>query len=266
MVRPLGNPGERLVSWAPEVQRLLRPIDQVTGTGKEVLARLIHEGGPRRDKPLVAVNCGAIPAELLESTLFGHERGAFTGAGQQQKGLFEAADGGTIMLDEVGELPAAAQVALLRVLEEKRVRRVGATREIEVDVRVIAATHRDLEAMVEARSFRRDLFYRLNGVDVTLPPLRARREDIAPLAERFLKKAAKANGREVRSIAPEAMVLLKEYGWPGNVRELRNAVERAVVIAEAARLLDMPLRTLQDKISRHGIKRRLDHREGDTNV
>jgi DNA-binding NtrC family response regulator len=296
-----------------------------TGTGKEVLARLIHEGGPRRSRPLVAVNCGAIPAELLESILFGHEKGAFTGAGQK-KGLFEAANGGTILLDEIGELPAAAQVALLRVLEEKRVRPVGAVEEIEVDVRVLAATHRDLEAMVAAGGFRSDLLYRLNAMEVTLPPLRERRQDIASLATRFVHAAAKANSRAVRAIAPDAMALLERYAWPGNVRELRNAVERAVVVAEgetiapldlparvrssgaapaapaapaepatsrytgshknrmesferdtllealresgdnqtqAARLLDMPVRTLQHKLHRFGIKRTIDHGSGD---
>jgi len=204
-----------------------------TGTGKEVVSRAIHLGGTRRERPLVSVNCGAIPRELVESTLFGHERGAFTGASQQHRGVFEAADGGTVLLDEIAELPPAAQAALLRVLEAKRVTRVGSTKEIEVDVRVIAATHRDLDAMCEKAQFRRDLLYRLNVMTITIPPLRARTEEIPALARRFLGDANLANGREVRAIGPEAMALLERYAWPGNVRELRNVVERAVVIAEA---------------------------------
>ncbi|AUX23525.1 sigma-54 dependent transcriptional regulator [Sorangium cellulosum] len=215
-----------------------------TGTGKEVLARFIHDRSPRRAGPLICVNCGAIPALLIESTLFGHERGAFTGASQQHKGVFEAAAGGTVLLDEVGELPAAAQAALLRVLETKRVTRVGATREIEVDVRVIAATHRDLDAMCDEGTFRLDLLYRLNAMTLDIPPLRARRDDIAPLAAGFLEQANRAHQGKVRSIAPEALALLKGYAWPGNVRELRNAIERAVVIAEGEAILarDLPER------------------------
>ncbi len=203
-----------------------------TGTGKEVLARLIHESGPRRERPMVSVNCGALPAQLVESILFGHERGAFTGAVQQQRGVFEAADGGTVFLDEVGELPAAAQAALLRVLETKRINRIGSTREIEVDTRIIAATHRDLEAMVSAGSFREDLYYRLCVMTLEIPPLRDRREDIPFLARRFVHLAASANRSSVRAIRPEVMEVFEHYSWPGNVRELRNAIERAVVIAE----------------------------------
>ncbi|WP_437617538.1 sigma 54-interacting transcriptional regulator [Sorangium sp. So ce1151] len=215
-----------------------------TGTGKEVLARFIHDRSPRRGEPLICVNCGAIPALLIESTLFGHERGAFTGASQQQKGVFEAAAGGTVLLDEIGELPAAAQAALLRVLETKRVTRVGATREIEVDVRVIAATHRDLDAMCDAGTFRLDLLYRMNAMTLNIPPLRARRDDIAALAAGFLKQANAAHPSRVQSIASEALVLLKSYSWPGNVRELRNAIERAVVIAEGETIMarDLPER------------------------
>ena len=203
-----------------------------TGSGKEVVARAIHERGPRRDKPLISVNCGAIPAQLVESTLFGHEKGAFTGASQQQAGVFESADGGTVLLDEVGELPAAAQAALLRVLETKRLTRVGSIKELEVDVRVVAATHRDLEAMCEQGSFRRDVLFRLNAMTVNIPPLRERGEEIAPLAARFLREANEANGSEIEGIDSAALQLLHRYDWPGNVRELRNAIERAVVIAE----------------------------------
>lgn len=202
-----------------------------TGTGKEVVARLIHGASPRRGAPLHCVNCGAIPQNLAESTLFGYERGAFTGAMHPQKGVFEAAHGGTVLLDEIGELPAAVQAALLRVTETKRITRVGSTKEIDVDVRLIAATHRDLEAMAEAGSFRRDLLYRLNAMTLALPPLRARPEDIAPLAARFLERASRGCGRTLTGIRPEAMALLERYSWPGNVRELRNAIERAAAIA-----------------------------------
>jgi two-component system response regulator AtoC len=217
-----------------------------TGVGKEVVARAIHAGSLRGQKPIVSVNCGAIPGQLLESTLFGHMRGSFTGAYQDQKGVFEAAEGGTVLLDEIGELPAAAQAALLRVLDLKQVIRVGSTKEISVDVRVIAATHRDLEAMCETGAFRRDLFYRLNALPILIPPLRERPEEIEPLAKRFLREANRANGRSVRGIDPAALVRLKSYGWPGNVRELKNAVERAVVIAASDMITedDLPERVL----------------------
>ena len=217
-----------------------------TGTGKEVLAHRIHHGGPRGAKRMVRVNCGAIPEQLVESTLFGHERGAFTGAMQQQKGVFEEADGGTVFLDEIGELPLSAQAALLRVLETGSFARVGATREMAVDVRIIAATHRDLEAMVAEKTFREDLYYRLNTMTITIPPLRARRDEIEPLARRFLRQANEANGRDVQGIAPEALARLQVYAWPGNVRELKNAIERAVVVARAALLgaEDLPARLL----------------------
>ncbi len=203
-----------------------------TGSGKEVLARLVHESSSRQDKPLLCVNCAAIAASLLESTLFGHEKGSFTGATAQQKGVFESADGGTVFLDEIGELPAPAQAALLRVLETKVFTRVGSTKEIAVDVRVIAATHRDLESMVQDGRFRQDLFFRLNTLTLNLPPLRERAEDIPMLAERFLEDANRANGTSVRAIDPFALQLLRAYNWPGNVRELKNAIERAVLIAQ----------------------------------
>jgi DNA-binding NtrC family response regulator len=213
-----------------------------TGSGKEVLARYLHEQSPRRARPLVCVNCAAIAPSLLESTLFGHEKGAFTGALQQQKGVFEAADGGTVFLDEVGELPPAAQAALLRVLETKRVSRVGSTRELPVDTRVVAATHRDLEAMCDRGAFRQDLLYRLNAVTLRIPPLRERREDIPVLVERFLEASIAEVGSAVRGIDPEALELLVAHTWPGNVRELRNVIERAVVIArdESVTLDDLP--------------------------
>ena len=203
-----------------------------TGTGKEVIARAIHEGGPRKKEPLRTINCAAIPGMLIESVLFGHEQGAFTGADKQAKGIFEQADGGTVFLDEVGELAAPAQAALLRVLETKKLTRVGGDREIAVNVRVIAATHRDLEAMVEAGRFRQDLLYRLNTMTLRLPPLRERVDEIRPLADAFLDEARRHVGSDVRAIDAAAMAALEGYAWPGNVRELRNVIERAVALAE----------------------------------
>jgi DNA-binding NtrC family response regulator len=286
-----------------------------TGTGKEVIARAIHDAGPRKKQPLRTINCGAIPPTLIESVLFGHEQGAFTGADKAARGIFEQADGGTVLLDEIGELVPSAQAALLRVLETKRLTRVGGDKEIEVDVRVIAATHRDLEAMVEAGRFRQDLLYRLNTMTLRIPPLRERVDEIRPLAERFLKEASRDAGTGVRSIDPQALAALEAYPWPGNVRELRNVIERAVVLAEgkaivladltervragsrapepavtadgptdyrdhvrkfeielivralhqhdgnqteAAKALNLPLRTLVHKIQTYGIKKKFD--------
>ncbi|WP_164015008.1 sigma 54-interacting transcriptional regulator [Pyxidicoccus trucidator] len=215
-----------------------------TGTGKEVLARFLHDEGPRRAQRMVRVNCGAIPRELVESTLFGHERGAFTGAGQLKQGVFEEAHGGTVFLDEIGEMPLAAQVALLRVLETGAFSRVGASKELTVDVRVIAATHRDLEGMVAAGSFREDLYYRLNAILLAIPPLRERLDELEPLVHRFLRLANEGNGRNVQGLEPATLELLRAYSWPGNVRELKNAIERAVVVARGALLApgDLPVR------------------------
>jgi DNA-binding NtrC family response regulator len=203
-----------------------------TGTGKEVIARAIHDGGPRKKQPLRCINCAAIPGTLIESVLFGHEQGAFTSADRSARGIFEQAGGGTVLLDEIGELAGSAQAALLRVLETKKVTRVGGDREIDVDVRVIAATHRDLEAMVLAGRFRQDLLFRLNTMTLRIPPLRERVDEIRPLAERFLKDARRQAGSDVRAIDPQALAALEAYPWPGNVRELRNVIERAVVLAE----------------------------------
>jgi len=212
-----------------------------TGSGKEVIAQAIHDGGPRKKAPLRAINCAAIPQTLLESVLFGHEQGAFTGADKATGGIFEQANGGTVFLDEIGELQPSAQAALLRVLETKRVMRVGGHKEIEVDVRVIAATHRDLEAMVAAGRFREDLLYRLNTMTLRIPPLRERVDEVKPLAERFLKEASSKAGTAVKSIDAKALEALEAYSWPGNVRELRNVIERAVVLAEgkAIQLADL---------------------------
>jgi two-component system response regulator HupR/HoxA len=203
-----------------------------TGTGKELFAQLIHANGPRRARPFVAQSCGALPETLLESELFGHARGAFTGASADRKGLFEEADGGTIFLDEVGETSAAMQLRLLRVLQEGEVRRLGAAATRAVDVRVIAATNVDLEAEVAAGRFRRDLFYRLNVFPIHLPPLRERADDVPALAAHFLRQACQRARRAVPSVGPEALRLLRAYPWPGNVRELENEIERAVALAE----------------------------------
>jgi DNA-binding NtrC family response regulator len=205
-----------------------------TGSGKEVLAQAIHDKSGRRKRALRCINCASIPEQLIESALFGHEKGSFTGADRRAMGLFEVASGGTVLLDEIGELSPPAQAKILRVLETKRVNRVGGSKDIEVDVRVLAATHQDLEQMCEAGRFRWDLFYRLNGMALKLPPLRDRPEEILPLAEHFMREAAKANRCNVRQIDEAAQKLLTSYGWPGNVRELRNVMERAVVIAQEA--------------------------------
>jgi len=202
-----------------------------SGTGKELIARAIHANSPRRDKPFIPVNCGALPDTLLESEMFGHEKGAFTGAVGLKAGLFEAATGGTLFLDEIGELGPALQVKLLRVMQDQEVRRVGGTTSVKVDVRIIAATNRDLEQLVKEDKFRDDLFYRLNVVRITLPSLVDRKEDIPMLAHHFLQKYVGGTSSGVRGFLPETMALLKEYRWPGNVRELENAVERAVSLS-----------------------------------
>ncbi len=201
-----------------------------SGTGKDLLAKAIHASSSRKGKPFVAVNCAALQDTLLESELFGHVRGAFTGAVAAKKGLFEAADGGTLFLDEISQTSASMQVKLLRALQEKSVRPVGGTREIPVDVRIIAATNSRLEELVEAGTFREDLYYRINIIPVRLPPLRERREDIPVLAEHFLEGFASSMGKSVSRISTEAMDRLTAYGWPGNVRELEHVIERAVAL------------------------------------
>ena len=217
-----------------------------TGTGKEVLAELLHKLGPRGDKPMVRINCGAIPANLVESTLFGHERGAFTGAVHQHKGVFEEAHGGMLFLDEIAELALPAQTALLRVLETGQLTRVGSRREISVDVRVIAATHRDLHALVQSGQFREDLYYRLNPLTLELPPLRERLDEIEPLALHFLRQANLENGGHIEGIEPGAMEQLRAYSWPGNVRELSNVIGGAALIchSRAISVNDLPARVV----------------------
>jgi Nif-specific regulatory protein len=206
-------------------------IEGETGTGKELAARMIHRAGPRADNPFLAVNCAALPESLLENELFGHSRGAFTGAAGDHKGLFEAASGGTVFLDEIGEMPGGMQAKLLRVLQEGEITRLGDTRPRKVDVRVISATNRDLGADVGVGRFRADLYYRLGAFPIRLPPLRERREDIPLLADRFLTAAAERHRKRVAAIAPEAVELLVRFAWHGNVRELQNEIERAVALA-----------------------------------
>ncbi|MBP9113426.1 MAG: sigma-54-dependent Fis family transcriptional regulator [Polyangiaceae bacterium] len=213
-----------------------------SGVGKERIARAVHDESDRKDKAFLVVNCGAIPEALMESELFGHEKGAFTGAVTKKIGIFQEADGGTVFLDEIGELPLPLQVKLLRALQEKKVRSVGATQEESVDVRVIAATNRNLDEMVKEKRFREDLFYRLNVIPIAVPPLRERREDIADLAESFLKRANEEHGRVGLSYSPDVLRAFDHYGFPGNVRELENIVERVVTLSsgDTIVLADLP--------------------------
>ena len=211
-----------------------------SGTGKEVIAQAIHDASPRVDQAFLAVNCGAIPEDLLESELFGHRRGAFTGAVRDHKGLFQSADGGTLLLDEIGDMPLPLQVKLLRVLEQNEVKPVGASAPIAVDVRILSATHQDLEAAIHAGRFREDLFYRLNVVSLTIPPLRERREDVPLLVDHFLKLISRRTGRPMGVYAPEGMEYLVHAPWPGNVRQLYNVVEQTVALS-AGEVIPLPL-------------------------
>jgi len=270
-----------LIGKSPRMQRVIELMEKViptqvsvlvngeTGTGKELVARAIHQNGPRKDKNFIAVNCGALPENLLESELFGYKKGAFTGANEDRVGLFEAADQGTIFLDEVGEMPAALQVKLLRVLQDSQIRRVGDTVSRKVDIRLIAATNRDLKTEVEAGRFRQDLFYRLNVVPVELPPLRERGEDILLLAQHFLDLQAKQQEKATRGMAPEARELLLRYPWPGNVRELENAMARAVALADENAVLEPHLFGLGATVARrwdgqHTLRETLDAVEAET--
>jgi len=203
-----------------------------SGTGKEVVARAIHRQSHRYNKPFIVTSCAALPETLLESELFGYEKGSFTGAVEQRKGKFEAADKGTLFLDEIGEIDANTQVHLLRALEEKKITRIGSNEEIDVDVRIITATNRNLRTLIQQEKFREDLYYRLNVVTIDLPPLRSRREDILPLAEHFLKQYSKQNNSPVKTFSPEAVEFILNYDWPGNVRELENMVERGIVLSK----------------------------------
>ena len=225
-------------------------ISGATGTGKEVIARAIHDASPRSDHPFIAVNCGAIPEQLLESELFGHEKGAFTGAATRNEGLFQAANGGTLFLDEVGDMPLSLQVKLLRVLQDFEVRPVGSTRSYPVDVRIISATHRDIDAAVRDGDFREDLYYRLKVVPLDMPTLAERREDIPLLVSHFLGEYAKKNKKSVKRFAPEAMDYLTTNSWPGNIRQLMNVVDLCVTLCKTDTIpLSLVKKVLQDKPS-----------------
>jgi transcriptional regulator with GAF, ATPase, and Fis domain len=235
---------EEIVGTSAALQRVLSLVSKVaptdanvlvtgeTGTGKELVARAIHKRSQRSSKPFVSVNCAAIPRDLIASELFGHEKGSFTGAVQRRVGRFELADGGTIFLDEVGELPVETQIALLRVLQEHEFERVGGTRSIQTNVRVVAATNRDLRAAIAAGTFRSDLFYRLNVFPIEMPPLRDRREDIPELVEYFIDRCANDMGKNISGINNKSLELLQSYPWPGNIRELENVIERSVIMCE----------------------------------
>ena len=232
----------KILGQSTAVNQLLQIIQKVagnktnvliigeSGTGKELVARMIHESGPLKNKPFIPVNCGAIPENLIESELFGHKKGSFTGAVSEKMGLFEAADGGTLFLDEVGELPLSMQVKLLRAIQERVVRRVGGNDDIKIDVRIIAATNRDLEQAVRKGTFREDLYYRLNVILIKTPPLRERFGDIDLLAEAFLKKFCEKQNKNLKGLSKDTAQILRDYRWPGNIRELENVIERAVTL------------------------------------
>jgi len=207
-----------------------------SGTGKELVARAVHSGSPRRFHPLVVIHCGALTETLLESELFGHEKGAFTGAQYRKKGKFEIAEGGTVFLDEIGDISLKTQTDLLRVLQEREIVRVGGNQTIKVDFRIVAATNKDLELLIEEGRFRPDLYYRLNVFHIEIPPLRERREDIPALVDHFVREFSQEMSKRITSVSPAAMNALQQYNWPGNVRELENAVERAMVVAQEPEL------------------------------
>ncbi len=248
-----------LIGQSAAMQKVLHSIETVaatdatvlitgeSGTGKELVARALHSGSPRRFHPLVAIHCGALTETLLESELFGHEKGAFTGAQYRKKGKFEVAEGGTVFLDEIGDISLKTQTDLLRVLQEHEITRVGGHQPIKVDFRCVAATNKDLEGLIRDGQFRPDLYYRLNVFRIELPPLRARRDDIPLLVDHFVRKYASAMNKKITRVSPEAMALIQEHDWPGNIRELENAVERALVVAHEPELreVDFAIKPMQ---------------------
>lgn len=287
------NPGTAplagIIATSPEMLKVCRMVEKVapadvttllhgeSGTGKEVLARALHELSGRRDGRLVAINCAAIPDTLLESELFGYEKGAFTGAAKQTKGKIEHADGGTLFLDEIGDLPMPLQAKLLRFLQQRVIERIGGREEIPVDVRVVCATHRTLTDMVAEGTFREDLYYRLSEITIEIPPLRERIGDVAILARRFLEQFNQQFGRNVKGVSADAMAALEAYSWPGNVRELENRLKRAVVMADGAQLnvddlqiagrnevrpMPLNLRQVREVAESEAIMRALHHAEG----
>jgi Nif-specific regulatory protein len=288
------HPDHHMIGDSPPLRKLQRDIARAaqanstvlvlgeTGTGKELVARAIHQSGPRARKPFVAVNCAALSETLLESELFGHEKGSFTGAIAQKKGRLEIAEGGTVFLDEIGEMPLQLQVKLLRVLQERQMERVGGTQSVKLDIRLIAATNRNLEEEARAGRFRQDLYYRLNVVTLHTPALRNRPSDILPLAMHFAVKFGQQCGRKIAGISPEAQAYLAHYEWPGNIRELENAIERAVVLGpgdmiqiedlpESIREIakpagvgrSMPLQDAVDEAKRQAIARAFEQVRGD---
>lgn len=289
--------GGSIIGESPVVQKLIAEVEQIalsdstvlilgeSGTGKEVFANAIHAASSRSHKPMIKVNCAAIPADLLESDLFGHEKGAFTGAAERKLGRFELANGGTLFLDEIGDMSMDLQSKLLRVLQEGEFERVGGTETIQVDVRLIAATNKDLVAAVGTGAFREDLFYRLQVMTLQLPPLNARQEDIPLLANHFLKKYSEKNRKPIRGIASDALDALKQYDWPGNIRELENVIERAVVLTQTERIelanlpewvrpgeipegdsIVIPFGTPMDEIQQIAIEATLEKTNGDKNL
>jgi two-component system response regulator PilR (NtrC family) len=260
------NSLDNIIGASPAMEKLKQTIRTVastqstvliygeSGTGKELVARAVHTCSPRATEPFVSINCGAFPETLLESELFGYVKGAFTGANQNKRGLFEVADGGTIFLDEIGEMTLTMQVKLLRVLQERCVRPVGGTDEIAIDVRVIAATHRDLERQVAENTFREDLYYRLSVIPVTVPPLRDRREDVALLVNHFLRKYAPGAGKSIARVSTDSLTSLASYDWPGNVRQLENTIERAVALATGDELqVELPVERSRARAAAAGI-------------
>jgi DNA-binding NtrC family response regulator len=272
---PMRRALDALLQVAPSHATIL--LQGESGTGKELAARAIHENSPRKDQPFVTINCGALPETLFESEMFGHEAGAFTGAVQAKKGVFEQAHGGTLFLDEITEISEKNQVDLLRAIQEREIRRLGSDRAMKVDVRIVAATNRDIKGLVAEQKFRDDLYYRLSVIPVLIPPLRERREDIPALAEIFLKEMAPAHGKRPKAFTPSAIEILCSYYWPGNIRQLRNVVERLVLTcpgdAIAARDLPGEIRSAPrpptfnlgenlDRVEREVIQRALDEVDG----